>query len=319
MPSSPLAVRELRYAALVKLNSVARGARARRGTPPAPPTLLVLSGIASVQLGAAVAKHLFARVGPGGTVLLRLLFAALVLCALTRPRLRGLSRRQLLLVLVFGAVLAVMNGSFYAAIDRIPLGIAVTVEFSGPLAVAIIGSRRLLDALWVVLAGAGVVLLTRGSGGGGALNPAGLGLAAFAGACWACYILLGKRLGRSFAGHDGLALATAVGAALLVPVGVAQGGRALLDWRVLAVGVAVGLLSSAIPYSLELEALRWLPARVFGVFMSLEPAVAALVGFVVLGEHLLGREIAAIALVSAASAGAALADQRAATTGLSGT
>jgi len=273
--------------------------------------LLVVGGIASVQLGAAVAKHLFGRVGPGGTVLLRLLFAAVVLCALTRPRLRGLRRRQVLLVLVFGAVLAVMNASFYAAIDRIPLGIAVTVEFSGPLSVAIIGSRRWLDALWVLLAGAGVVLLTR-AGGGGALNPAGLALAAFAGVCWAGYILLGKRLGRSFSGHDGLALATAVGAVLLLPVGVAQGGRALLDWRVLAVGVAVGLLSSAIPYSLELEALRWLPARVFGVFMSLEPAVAALAGFVILGEHLLGREVAAIALVSVASAGAALADQRAA-------
>ena len=273
--------------------------------------MLVVGGIASVQLGAAVAKHLFGRVGPGGTVLLRLLFAAVVLCALTRPRLRGLRRRQVLLVLVFGAVLAVMNASFYAAIDRIPLGIAVTVEFSGPLSVAIIGSRRWLDALWVLLAGAGVVLLTR-AGGGGALNPAGLALAAFAGVCWAGYILLGKRLGRSFSGHDGLALATAVGAVLLLPVGVAQGGRALLDWRVLAVGVAVGLLSSAIPYSLELEALRWLPARVFGVFMSLEPAVAALAGFVILGEHLLGREVAAIALVSVASAGAALADQRAA-------
>ncbi len=273
--------------------------------------MLVVGGIASVQLGAAVAKHLFGRVGPGGTVLLRLLFAAAVLCALTRPRLRGLRRRQVLLVLVFGAVLAVMNASFYAAIDRIPLGIAVTVEFSGPLSVAIIGSRRWLDALWVLLAGAGVVLLTR-AGGGGALNPAGLALAAFAGVCWAGYILLGKRLGRSFSGHDGLALATAVGAVLLLPVGVAQGGRALLDWRVLAVGVAVGLLSSAIPYSLELEALRWLPARVFGVFMSLEPAVAALAGFVILGEHLLGREVAAIALVSVASAGAALADQRAA-------
>jgi len=288
----------------------ASGTVTRRGRPPAPPPLLVLSGIASVQLGAAIAKTLFDRVGPGGTVLLRLLVAALVLCALTRPRLRALGRRQLLLVVVFGAVLAVMNDSFYAAIDRIPLGIAVTVEFSGPLLVAIAGSRRWLDALWVVLAGAGVVLLTR-SGDGSALNPAGLGLAAFAGACWACYILLGKRLGRVFHGQDGLALATVVGAILLLPVGLADGGAALLDWRVLGVGVAVGLLSSAIPYSLEIEALRWLPARVFGVFMSLEPAVGALAGFVVLGEHLLGREVAAIALVSLASAGAALADQRA--------
>lgn len=294
----------------MKLKAAARTGRARRVRPPAPPSLLVLGGIASVQLGAATAKHLFSRVGSGGTVLLRLLVAALVLGAVTRPRLRALDRRQVLLVLVFGAVIALMNGSFYAAIDRIPLGVAVTVEFSGPLLVAIAGSRRWLDALWVVLAGAGVALLTRGGGGG--LNPAGIGLAALAGACWASYILLSKRVGRSFAGHDGLALATAVGAAVMLPVGIAQGGRALLDWRVLAVGVAVGLLSSAIPYSLELEALRWLPARVFGVLMSLEPAVAALAGLVVLGEHLLAREVAAIALVSLASGGAALADQRAA-------
>ena len=289
------------------------GARARRATPPVPAPLLVLGGIASVQLGAAVAEHLFGRVGSGGTVLLRLLVAALVLCALTRPGPRALSSRQALLVVLFGAVLAVMNGSFYAAIDRIPLGVAVTVELSGPLLVAVAGSRRWLDGLWVALAGTGVALLTHG-GGGESPSPAGVGLAALAGACWAGYILLSKRVGRSFAGHDGLALATVVGAALMLPIGVAQGGRELLDWRVLAVGVVVGLLSSAIPYSLELEALRWLPARVFGVFMSLEPAVAALVGLVVLGERLLAREVVAIALVSAAASGAALADQRAAAT-----
>jgi inner membrane transporter RhtA len=238
-------------------------------------------------------------------VLLRLAVGALVLVAVARPRVRGRSRGQLLLVLAFGAVLAGMNSSFYAAIDRIPIGIAVTIEFAGPLSVAVAGSRRLFDAVWVVLAAAGVVLLTRG--GGGALDPLGLGLAGVAGLGWACYILLSQRVGRSFPGVDGLALATAVGAVLVAPAGIVQAGGALADWRVLLVGIGVGLLSAAIPYSLEIEALRRLPARVFGVLMSLEPAVGALAGLVVLGEALRSHEVLAIALVCVASAGAAWA------------
>ena len=267
-----------------------------------PSPVLVLGAIASVQLGAALAKPSFDRTGPVGMVMLRLAVGALVLLAVARPRLRGRGRGELLPVLAFGAVLAGMNTSFYGAIDRIPIGIAVTIEFSGPLAVAVAGSRRLLDGVWVVLAAAGVVLLTRG---GGSLDPLGLGLAGVAGLGWACYILLSQRVGRGYPGVAGLALATAVAAVLVAPAGVAQAGGALADWRVLLVGVGVGLLSAAIPYSLEIEALRRLPARVFGVLMSLEPAVGALAGLVVLGEALRSHEVLAIALVCVASAGAA--------------
>ncbi|HEX8860109.1 MAG TPA: EamA family transporter [Actinomycetes bacterium] len=269
-----------------------------------PSPVLVLGAIASVQLGAALAKLGFDRTGPVSMVTLRLAVGALVLLAVARPRLRGRGPGQLLPVLAFGVVLAGMNTSFYGAIDRIPIGIAVTIEFSGPLAVAVAGSRRLLDGVWVVLAAAGVVLLTRG---GGSLDPLGLGLAGVAGLGWACYILLSQRVGRGYPGVEGLALATAVAAVLVAPAGVAQAGGALADWRVLLVGVGVGLLSAAIPYSLEIEALRRLPARVFGVLMSLEPAVGALAGLVVLGEALRSHEVVAIALVCVASAGAAWA------------
>jgi inner membrane transporter RhtA len=274
-----------------------------------PSPVLVLGAIGSVQLGSAVAKTQFDRAGPLGATLLRLGVGAVLLLALSRPRPGGRSRRQLLLVVAFGVALAALNGTFYSAIDRIPIGVAVTVEFAGPLAVAVAGSRRLLDLVWVALAATGVALLTRL--GGGALDPVGLGLAGMAGACWAAYILLSQRVGRAFAGLDGLALATVVGAVLIAPLGAAQGGTALGDWRVLAVGAAVGLLSAAIPYSLEIEALRRLSTRVFGVLMSLEPAAGALAGLVVLGEALRLREIAAIGLVSIASAGAAWGDRRA--------
>lgn len=274
-----------------------------------PSPVLVLGAIGSVQLGSALAKALFDRAGPLGMVLLRLGVGALVLLALARPRPGGRSRQQLVLVAAFGAALAAMNSMFYSAIDRIPIGVAVTVEFAGPLAVAVAGSRRRLDLVWVVLAATGVVLLTRV--GGGALDPVGLGLAGCAGVFWAAYILLGQRVGRAFAGPDGLALATAVGAVLAAPLGVAQAGAALGEWQVLVAGAGVGLLSAAIPYSLEIEALRRLPARVFGVLMSLEPAVGALAGLAVLGEALRPREIVAIVLVSVASAGAAWADRRA--------
>jgi inner membrane transporter RhtA len=270
-----------------------------------PPPLLVLAAVGSVQLGAALAKGLFDEVGPGGTVLLRVLLAALLLAALWRPRVRGRSRRELLLAGAFGASLAAMNLSFYGALDRIPLGVAVTFEFVGPLGVAVAGSRRALDLVWVALAAAGILLLS--DFGAGDLDAVGVALALLAGGFWAAYILLSARVGRAFPAGTGLALAMVVAAALLLPAGVAEGGVDLLRPGVLAVGVAVALLSSAVPYSLELEALRRLPPRVFGVLMSLEPAVAALAGFVVLGELLGPREVVAILLVVAASAGAARA------------
>jgi inner membrane transporter RhtA len=255
-----------------------------------------------VQTGAGVAKGLFDDVGPNGTVLLRMLFGAVVLVALWRPRVGGRGRADMTAAVLFGLVLAAMNFTFYEAIDRIPLGIAVTIEFAGPLAVAVAGSRRRLDVAWVVLAAAGILLLVR-TGGGGA-NAAGVAFALAAAACWAGYILLSQRVGRAFPRAEGLALAMVVGTIVLLPVGVAGGGTDLLAAHALGVGLVVGLLSSAIPYALELEALRRLPARAFGVLLSLDPAVAALAGFVILAQDLGPREVAGIALVVAASAGA---------------
>jgi inner membrane transporter RhtA len=272
--------------------------------PLVPAPVLVLVAIASVQLGGALAKTLFDEIGPGGTVWVRILTAAVVLAAVWRPRGRGLARGDLWLVLAFAGSLAGMNYAFYSSIDRIPLGVAVTYEFVGPLGVALAGSRRALDLLWVVLAAGGILLLS--DFGSTDLDETGVALALLAGAFWAAYILLSVRVGRRFEGGRGLALAMVVAAVMLAPVGVADAGGDLVSLPVLAMAAAVGLLSSAIPYSLELEALRRLPSGVFGVLMSLEPAMAALAGFVVLGEELVARELAAILLVVTASAGAAL-------------
>jgi inner membrane transporter RhtA len=263
---------------------------------------LVLGGIVSVQIGAAVATTLFDELGPTGTVLLRVMFAALVLVAVWRPTVRNFSSDGLRLVATFGVALAAMNLCFYEALDRIPLGIAVALEFVGPLGVAIAASRRPLDLAWVVLAGGGIVLLSPAPGG--SLDELGVAFALLAGGFWAAYIVLAARVGRTFGGGTGLALAMVVATALLLPVGIPGGGAELLDPGLLAVAFAVALLSSAIPYSLELEALRRLAAGTFGVLMSLEPAVAALAGLVILGQDLSATEVAAIALVVAASAGA---------------
>jgi inner membrane transporter RhtA len=236
-------------------------------------------------------------------VLLRTAFAAAVLWILWRPRVRGHERGDLVTAALFGVALAAMNWSFYEALERIPLGIAVTIEFVGPLAVAVLGSRRPLDLTWVVLAATGIVLLARG---GGDVEAEGVWLALLAGFFWAMYIVLSARTGRAFPGGGGLALAMVFGTALLTPVGVAGAGDALLDPGLLAAGAGVAMLSSAIPYSLELEALRRLPARVFGILLSLEPAMAALAGFVILGEGLRVRDAVAIVMVAAASAGASV-------------
>ena len=268
-----------------------------------PPTLLVLGAVTSVQVGAALAKTLFDELGAGGTVFLRVLIAALVLALVWPPRLRGHGSRDLGLAVVYGVALAGMNLAFYSSIDRIPLGIAVTFEFVGPLGVAVVGSRRALDLVWVGLAAAGILLLS--DFGSGDLDPLGVGLALLAGAFWAAYILLSVRVGKVFPGGSGLALAMLVATVPLAPVGIAQAGSELLVPGTLLVAAGVGIMSSAIPYTLEIEALRRMPAGVFGVLMSLEPAVAAIAGYVVLGEGLVLREVAAVALVVAASAGAA--------------
>ncbi len=262
---------------------------------------LVFGGIFTVQFGAGVAVTLFDRLGPAGTVLLRLALAALILVAIWRPDARRLTGSQRRLVLAFGFTLGAMNWCFYEAIDRIPLGIAVTLEFIGPLGVAVAGSRRPLDGLWVVLAGAGVVLL---GGGGGDLDPTGVALALLTGAFWAAYILLSARTGAALAGGTGLALAMVPAALIPLPAAIGQAGGELLAPELVAIGAVVALASSVIPYSLELEALRRLPSAVFGVLMSLEPGVAALAGYLVLGQDLAARDVAAIGLVVAASAGA---------------
>jgi inner membrane transporter RhtA len=268
-----------------------------------PPAVLVIGAVASVQFGSAFAKSLFDEIGPGGTVFLRVATAAVVLAVLWRPRLRGHGRRGMVLVVLFGLSLAGMNAAFYGALDRIPLGVAVTFEFVGPLGVAVFGSRRALDLVWVGLAAAGILLLS--DFGTTDLDALGVALALLAGAFWAAYILLAAGVGREFEGGEGLALAMLIAVVPLTPVGIAEGGSDLLVPWILAVGVMVGLLSSAIPYTLELEALRRMPAGVFGVLMSLEPAMAATAGFLVLGEDLSAQEVAAIGLVVAASAGAA--------------
>ncbi len=268
-----------------------------------PPALLVLAGVASVQLGAAIGKSLFDDIGPAGTVLLRQAFAALVLLLVWRPSIRGRSAADWRLVLAFGVVLASMNLAIYAAIDRIPLGIAVTIEFVGPLGVAVAGSRRALDLIWVALAAAGILLLS--DFGTADLDLLGVLLALLAGCLWAAYILLTARVGQAFEGAQGLALAMAAGTVVAAPIGIADGGAELAGASVLAIGFLVAMMSSAIPYTLEMEALRRLPTGVFGVLMSLEPAMAALAGFLVLHESLAAYEVIAIALVVAASAGAA--------------
>lgn len=263
---------------------------------------LVLVGIGSVQVGAAFATKLFDQLGPAGTVMLRVAFAAIVLCAIWRPSVRGHSASELRLAMAFGLVLGFMNLTFYEAIDRIHLGIAVTLEFVGPLGVALAGSRTRLDVLWAGLAAAGVVLL----GGVGASDLTGTILALVAGGFWAAYILLNARVGQAFSGGSGLAIAMAIGALPLIPIGIADAGSNLLHPNLLAVALAVALLSSVVPYSLELEALRRIRPHVFGVLMSLEPAVAALAGFVVIGQNLSTVDVLAILLVVTASAGATL-------------
>jgi inner membrane transporter RhtA len=265
-----------------------------------PPPAQVLAGIVSVQIGAALAKQLFGAVGSSGTVALRIFFAAAVLLLVWRPSLR-LNRRMWGVVVSYGVVLGVMNLFFYLSLARIPLGIAVTVEFLGPLTIALAGSRRWRDALWALLAAAGVVLLTDGSGD---LDMLGLLFALIAGACWGGYILLSSALGKQSTEGGGLALGMAVAAVVVVPFGVADSGSALFSPWILVVGLGVALLSSVIPYSLELEALRRIPPRVFGVLMSMEPAVAALVGLIVLGESLHALQWVAVLCVVAASAGA---------------
>jgi len=287
-------------------------------------SLLVFGGIISVQVGAGLAARMFSQAGPAGVTGLRLWWAALImavvggraLAAELRTVLAARAWHDLAVALAFGLVLAVMNFSIYQSFARIPLGVAVTIEFLGPLAVAVASSRRWLDLVWVALAAAGVLLLTQGgalaSGSGAHSGPVlglsrtatGIGCALIAGTCWACYILLSRATGRRFGGSAGLVIAMIVAALLVTGPAIGLAGPAIWHPAVLAAGLAVGLLSSVVPYWAELEALRRVPAGIFGIWMSVEPAVAALVGLVLLGEALVARQWLAIVAVIVASAGA---------------
>jgi inner membrane transporter RhtA len=277
--------------------------RAAPGLERIPAVWLVVGGIVSVQFGAAIAKQLFGVVPPTAMVWLRLITSAVIFLAVVRPRLRGHSRADWAVALAFGVSLLTMNWAIYQSFARIPLGLAVTIEFLGPLAVAVVSSRRAVDFVWIVLAGGGIALL---ADPGGHLSASGVALAAVAAVFWGIYILLGVRVGRSWPGASGLAVAMVVGAMLSLPAGLASGRGELLDPRVLAAGLVVALACSAVPWSMEIEAMRRLPTHVFGVMMSLEPAVAALSGLVVLGERISARVAASISLVVVASVGAAL-------------
>ncbi|GHH71390.1 threonine transporter RhtB [Streptosporangium violaceochromogenes] len=281
------------------------GTLLRAASDAIPPSGLVLLAILSVQVGAGLAKDLFAQLPPSAVVFLRTAMGALIMGLIARPGLRGLSRADAGIGVMFGVTLSVMNLSFYESLSRLPMGIAVSIEFLGPLGVAVAASRRRLDLLWVATAGAGVVLLAPWGAAGARISWAGIGFALVAAACWAGYIVLSAAAGRRFPGTTGLSFAMIVSFLLVAPVGVATGGTGLLRPELLLAGLGVGLLSSVIPYSIELEALRRMPKRVFGILMSLEPAVAALVGLLVLGEMLDAREWAAVACVVVASVGAA--------------
>ncbi len=265
------------------------------------PIWLVLAGIASVQLGAAVAKNLFGEIEPTAMVWLRLVTSSAVLLAWARPQVRGRSRDDWLTVIAFGVTLGAMNWSIYQAFARIPLGLAVTFEFAGPLVLAVVMSRRARDLVWVGLAALGVGLLGFEKAD---LDLLGVGFALLAGAAWAAYILLSAQTGSRWAGLDGLAMASLVATVMLAPFAVPQGGTDLTDPRILLLGAAVGLLSSVIPYSAELMALRSIRPAVFSILMSLEPAAAALAGIVVLQEYLSAVQWVAVAAVMAASIGA---------------
>jgi inner membrane transporter RhtA len=285
--------------AAVALEAAARTPGTRRSLGP---VALVVAGGLSVQFGAAVAVLLMPRAGALGVVTLRLVLAALVLLVLCRPRLRGHSRADWGTVLAFGTAMAAMNMLFYQAADRIPLGAAVTLEVLGPLVLSVIVSRRLVNLFWAGLALGGVVLLS--GGGFDRLDPVGALFALSAGAMWAAYIVFSARTGRRFPQADGLALAMAVGAVLSLPLGIAEAGAKLIVPSTLGLGLAVALMSSVLPYTLELLALRRLPAPTFAVLMSLEPAIAATAGFLVLHQALSAIDALAIALVIAASMGA---------------
>jgi len=293
-----------------------RGATPAPGTPSSaiaraaaavPPPGLLLVSIVSIQLGAAVAVNLFDALGPIGTTFLRITFSAVLLLAAARRQIGPSARRNVGLLLLFGCVIGATNICFYGAIARIPLGVAVAIEFIGPLGVAALTSRRLRDFVWIGLAVAGLVLLTPDIGND--LDPLGVGLALAAGAGWAGFVLISPRVARRVGGA-GLALAMAAASLFTLPFMLVFGGVERLDLGLLAGALAVAILSTALPLSLEFEALKRMTARAYGVTVTLEPVAAAVVGAFVLGQALLPSAFVAIACVTVAAIGVTLSDRR---------
>ncbi len=273
------------------------------------PILAVGVAIVSLQGGASLAKQLFPVVGAQGAVSLRLAFASLMLLAFWRPWRTRPERASLGWIAGYGAALGCMNLTFYMSLSTVPLGLAVALEFVGPLTVAVLASRRSIDLVWVAMAAGGILLLLRLGPATTRIDPVGAAYALAAGVCWGLYILLGKRAGAANQGHAA-AYGAVIAAAIVVPIGVAHAGLALLSPALLPLGLAVGFLTSALPYSLEMAALARMPARTFGVLMSLEPAIGALSGFLFLGERLAPLQMAAVALIMIASAGVVLEQRR---------
>ncbi|MBG8554080.1 EamA family transporter [Hymenobacter guriensis] len=279
---------------------------ASRFSLPAVPS--VLFAIISVQAGAALAKGLFPLLGAAGTTSLRIGLSALVLLAVVRPRLGQLRAAQWRAVVPYGLALGLMNCLFYCSLARIPLGLAVTLEFIGPLALALSGSRRWLDAVWVALAGLGIALITPWSGQG--INLTGMAYALAAGACWAIYIVLGQRTAAVLPGSVAVAVGMLFAVVPVLPFAVAGGSLLHLTPRLLLQGAGLALFSSILPFTLEMQALKSLPTRTFSILMSLEPVAAAVSGWLLLGEQLSGWQWLAVGFIVLASVGATLTSQR---------
>lgn len=273
-----------------------------------PPVYAVLLAIISVQCGAAIAKTLFPAIGAAGTASIRIGVSAIILLIAYRPNLKAITPQQWKIVVPYGLSLGAMNLIFYLAIERIPIGLAVTLEFIGPLLVAIIGSKRLVDYCWVLLAAAGIVLIAPWSGD--RIDPLGVLFALTAGGLWAAYIVLGGKVSKIMNSGQAVSTGMLFAAILILPFGFYENGLANLTPKLFGMGVALALLSSAIPFTLEMKALGQLPPRTFSILMSLEPAAASICAFIFLQENLSFYEILAVVCVVVASAGSTLTAKR---------